>query len=146
MSTPITLTGRLAKDPEMRFSATGIAVANLTVVTSARKKINDEWQDTDTTFWSVATFKQLAENVGESLRKGDAVIVTGKMKSRKFQDKDGNNRTAWEVTADHVGADLARATASIVRVSRSQPSAPVDDGTLADPWTQPFANDADIPF
>ena len=146
MSTPITLTGRLAKDPEMRFSATGIAVANLTVVTSARKKINDEWQDTDTTFWSVATFKQLAENVGESLRKGDAVIVTGKMKSRKFQDKDGTNRVAWEVTADHVGADLSRATASIVRISRSQPSAPVDDGTLADPWTQPFTNDSDIPF
>lgn len=147
MTAPITLTGRLTKDPELRFSATGMAVANMSVVTSRRAKVNDEWTDLDVTYWSVAAFKQLAENVGESLRKGDAVIVTGKMKSRQYDDREGNKRTVWEVTADHVGADLSRATANITRVSRTQPAAPLNNGAQADPWSQPLVDDTtDIPF
>lgn len=131
MSAPITLTGRLVADPEIKFGASGMPIANMRVVTSGRRKTDAGWEDTDTTFWGVTAFRQLAENVAESLTKGDQVIVTGKVKSREWQDNDGNKRTSWEVTADHVGPDLSRATAKVQRVQRDKPAAPASD----DPWS-----------
>lgn len=131
MSAPITLTGRLVTDPEIKFGASGMPIANLRVVTSGRRKTDAGWEDTDTTFWGVTAFRQLAENVAESLTKGDQVIVTGKVKSREWQDNDGNKRTSWEVTADHVGPDLSRATAKVQRAQRDKPAAPAND----DPWS-----------
>ena len=131
MSAGITLTGRLVADPEVKFGASGVAIANLRVVTSGRRKTDAGWEDTDTTFWSVTAFRQLAENVAESLFKGDLVIVTGKVKSREWQDNEGNKRVSWEVTADHVGPDLSRATAKVQRVQRDKPAAPSND----DPWS-----------
>jgi len=85
MSAPITLTGRVVADPELKFGQSGNAVLNLRVVTSARRKTDEGWQDVDTTFWRVAAFRQLAENAAESLSKGDGVIVVGKVKSREWQ-------------------------------------------------------------
>jgi single-strand DNA-binding protein len=80
MSTPVTLTGRLTADPEMRYSAKGSPVARFTVVTSRRVRDNGtgEWSDTDTSFWDCVAFGQLAENCAESLVKGTAVLVTGR--------------------------------------------------------------------
>jgi len=131
MSAQITLTGRLVADPELKFGQNGNAVVNLRVVTSGRRKTDEGWQDVDTTFWSVAAFRQLAENCAESLNKGDLVVVTGKVKSREWQDKEGNKRVSWEVAADHVAVDLVRNTASSSRVDRK--SEPVAD----DPWSKP---------
>lgn len=128
MSAGITLTGRLVADPELKFGANGNAVVNLRVVTSGRRKTDEGWQDVDTTFWSVSAFRQLAENVAESLSKGDLVVVTGKAKSREWQDKEGNKRVSWEVVADHVAADLVRSQVAVRRVERSAPA--VDD-----PWS-----------
>lgn len=145
MSAPITLTGRLTKDPECRYSATGMAVANFTVVTSRRTKVDDKWTDVDVTYWTVSAFRQLAENVRDSLHKGDAVVVVGKMKSRKYEAKDGTNRTVWEVNADHVAADLVKNSVTINGVQRSSADAPSEP----DPWssTNPFVpDDAEIPF
>lgn len=150
MSSPITLTGRLAKDPELRFAATGNAVASFTVVTSGRKfdKDTNKWVDIDVTYWNVSAFKQMAENVVESMRKGDRIIVTGKMKSRKYEDKEGNNRTVWEVAADHVGVDLFQVSATVNRVDRGMPQPPADNGAQPDPWSTPFVPDdtGEIPF
>lgn len=145
MSAPITLTGRLTKDPECRYSATGMAVANFTVVTSRRTKVDDKWTDVDVTYWTVSAFRQLAENVRDSLHKGDAVVVVGKMKSRKYEAKDGTNRTVWEVNADHVAADLVKNSVTINGVQRSNAS---DAPAEPDPWsTNPFVpDDAEIPF
>lgn len=138
MSVPITLTGRVVADPELKFSATGLAVLNLRVVTSGRRKTDAGWEDVDTTFWSVSAFRQLAENCAESLAKGDLVLVTGKAKSREWTDKEGGKRLSWEVAADHIGVDLVRNIAKVTRVARE----PVSD----DSWeTPPFAPDEDKP-
>lgn len=145
MSASITLVGRLVADPELRFSASGLPVASLRVVTSGRKfdKESGKWTDVDTTFWSVSAFRGLAENVSESLHKGDEVIVTGKVKSREYEDKEGGKRTVFEVTADHVGPDFNRANGKVNRVTRDKPKAASDD-----PWSAPaFAPDNEVaPF
>lgn len=120
MSTNITLTGRLVADPELKFGASGIAILKARVVTSGRKKTDDGWQDVDTTFWSVTAFRQLAENVAESLRKGDEVIVVGKVKAREYETPEGEKRSVTEITADAFGPNLRAATATTKRISRSQ--------------------------
>ena len=89
MSASITLVGRLVADPEIKFGGSGIAILKARVVTSGRKKTDDGWQDIDTTFWSVSAFRQLAENVAESLQKGDEVIVVGKVKVREYETPEG---------------------------------------------------------
>ena len=129
MSAGITLTGRVVADPELRFGANGNAVLNLRVVTAGRRKTDDGWVDVDTTFWSVSAFRQLAENAAESLSKGDLVIVTGKAKSRDWEDKEGNKRTSWEVSADHIGVDLVRTTTKTNQVARSSTA---DDAWVSD--------------
>ena len=139
MSAQITLTGRLVADPDLKFGQNGNAVVNLRVVTSGRRKTDEGWQDVDTTFWSVAAFRQLAENCAESLSKGDLVVVTGKVKSREWQDKEGMKRVSWEVAADHVAVDLVRNAASLNRVERKTES--------DDPWSKPFIPvDENAPF
>lgn len=132
MSAGITLTGGVVADPELKFGATGLAILNMRVATSQRRfnKATSTWEDHDQTYWTVSAFNALAENAAESLRKGDRVIVVGKMKSRQWIDRDNNKRTAWEVTADHIGADLTRATASLTRIKRDKPTEPVED-----PWS-----------
>jgi single-strand DNA-binding protein len=132
MSAVVTLTGRLVSDPDLKFTAKGDPICGLVVVTSGRRynKEENKWYDVDTTYWTVAAWRQLGENVAESLSKGDQVVVVGKLKSRNWEDKDGNKRVAWEVDAQHVAADLSRATAKIQRVSRAAASAPADD-----PWS-----------
>ena len=139
MSAPLTIVGRLVADPELRFAQSGVAVTNLRVVTSQRRKVGEEWQDVDTTFWSVTCFKQLAENVAESLKKGDAVVIPGRVRSREYETKEGEKRTVWEVTADTVAVDLARATARPSKVSRGPSVAAVD------PWAKP-SQDEIAPF
>ena len=143
MSASVTLTGGVVADPELKFSAKGMAVLNLRVATSRRTKDGDNWVDVDQTFWRVSAFRQLAENAAESLSKGDRVIVVGKIKSRDWDDKDGNKRTVFEVTADHIGPDLKNATAKPNRVAREKPAAPAED----DPWSKPFmSDDSPAPF
>ena len=141
MSAGITLTGGVVADPQLKFSAKGMAVLNLRVATSRRTKTDDGWVDVDQTFWRVSAFRQLAENAAESLSKGDRVIIVGKVKSREWQDYDGNKQVSWEVTADHIGPDLMRATAKPNRVGRDNPAAGDD------PWSQPFMpDDSPAPF
>jgi len=122
VSTNITLTGRLVTDPELKFGASGIPILKARVVTSGRKKTDEGWQDVDTTFWSVSAFRQLAENVAESLSKGDEVIVVGKVKAREYQTPEGEKRSITEITADAFGPNLRSATAKTNRISRTQAS------------------------
>lgn len=137
MSTPVTLRGRLTRDPEIRFSAKGNPVANFSVVTSRRWK-NDqtsEWEDRDTTFWDCIAFGQLAENIGESLTKGTAVVVTGNAFQEEWEDKSGNKRRSLKVTADDVAPSLRTASAKIAKAERrsaQDTSKPAGD----DPWAR----------
>jgi len=135
MSAPITLTGRLVADPEIKFGASGMPIASLRVVTSGRRKTDAGWEDTDTTFWSVTAFRQLAENVAESLVKGDQVIVTGKVKSREWQDNDGNKRTAFlaayvflKINGHHLAASEVEAVQMMVDLA----SGTIDEAAFAD--------------
>lgn len=100
------LVGRLASDPELRFTNNGTPVASLTIVTSRRTMENDKWVDKDTTFWRCSAFGQFAERICENLYKGDAVIAYGQASANKWTDKEGNKRERTEVRLDACGLDL----------------------------------------
>lgn len=120
MSTPITVIGNLTNDPELRFTASGHAVTSFTVAMSDRRfdKATNEWVDTDPVFWRCSVWRQYAENVAESLTKGTRVIVTGKVKQREYETREGEKRTVMEVEVDDVGPALRFATARVTRVAR----------------------------
>jgi single-strand DNA-binding protein len=125
MSIPVNLTGRLTADPELRYAPTGTAVARFTVVTSRRVRDQQtgEWSDADTSYWDCVAFKQMAENVAESLTRGAAVMVTGKMAQRNWEDKEGQARKSFEVTVDEIGPSLRWVSAKLNRTSRDRPDA-----------------------
>ncbi len=144
MSAPITLTGRLGADPEIRFGASGIAILKLRVVTSRRYKDQEtgKWEDADTTWWSVTAFRQIAENAAESLSKGDEVIVVGKVKQRQYETSEGEKRTVTEVTADQIGPNLRGATVKVNRIQRSEGGGRAEYEQAKqqledDPWAMP---------
>lgn len=134
MSTPVTLRGRLTRDPEMRYSAAGKPVAKFAVVTSRRVKDQQtgEWSDADTTFWDCVAFGQLAENVAESLEKGTAVVVQGNAAQEEWETKEGEKRKSMKVIAEDVAPSLRFCSAKIVRAARSEGSA--KPAGTEDPW------------
>lgn len=134
MSAPVTLKGRLTRDPELKFSQNGKPVARFSVVTSRRVK-NDqtgEWEDRDTTFWDCVAFGQLAENAVESLVKGTAVIVSGSAASEEWVTRDGEKRKSMKVMADDVAPSLRWASAKIQKAERGKPAAAQPQ---EDPWS-----------
>lgn len=141
-TTPITVTGNLAYDPELRYTQQGKPVTNLTVMTSRRVQQGDEWVDADTTPWRVTAWDQMAENVAEALRKGDPVIVVG-FPAEKSWEKDGQTYRRIEVTARNIGYDLR---------NRALPTLEGDGGGQSTqsvpvaPSTVPPLRDEDVPF
>lgn len=115
--TMITVVGNLTGDPELRFTPGGAAVANFTIASTPRTydKQAQQWVDGEALFVRCSVWRDYAENVAESLKKGTRVIATGKLRARSYQDRDGNNRTAWEMEVDEVGPALRYATAQPVR-------------------------------
>lgn len=124
MTTPITIVGNLTKDPELRFTPSGAAVCNITVAVGERIKnqATNEWEDGDSTFYEVAVWNGTAENVAESLERGMRVIVSGGLKGRKWEGKDGAKGTSLDITVGNdgaVGPDLKWATAKVTRATKS---------------------------
>lgn len=119
--TNITLVGNLTDDPELKFTPSGAAVANFTVASTPRTfdKQSNEWRDGDALFIRCAAWRQLAENVAESLQKGQQVIVTGALKVRNYERQDGSKGTSVEMNVDEIGPSLRFATAKVTRVNRS---------------------------
>lgn len=117
--TTITLVGNLTRDPELRFTPSGAAVADFTVASTSRTfdRQTNEWKDGDTLFIRCSAWRQLAENVAGSLTKGTRVIVTGALKVREYERNDGGRGTSVEMTVDEVGPSLRNATASVTRTS-----------------------------
>jgi single-strand DNA-binding protein len=131
MSTPVNLRGRLTRDPELRYSAAGKAVAKFSVVTSRRYKDDSgNWVDKDTTFWDCVAFGQLAENIAESLPKGTAVILAGNAAQEEWTTKEGDKRRSIKVMVDDVAPSLRWASAKVGKSERTAPAAPAAD----DPW------------
>jgi single-strand DNA-binding protein len=118
---PITVVGNLTADPELRFTPSGAAVANFTVASTNRilDKQTNEWKDGDTAFIRCSVWRQYAENVAESLTKGTRVVVTGRLKVRQYETREGGKGTSVECDVDEVGPALRYATAKVNRISRS---------------------------
>jgi len=145
MSTPLTICGRLGADPELTFAPSGIAIAKMRVVTDRRTMDGEEWKSVDTSWHQVTAFKECAEAVAEDLRKGDLVIVVGTLKQREYETKEGEKRSVWEVTANHVGRDLSRRRKGD-GPSANQPFDRTNTSLPGDPWaTTPPVNATDEP-
>ncbi|ADB35988.1 single-strand binding protein [Kribbella flavida DSM 17836] len=121
--TVVTLVGNLVDDPELRFTPSGAAVANFRIASTPRTydRQSGEWKDGESLFLSCAVWRQAAENVAESLQRGMRVIVQGRLKSRTYDDREGNKRTVFEIDVDEVGPSLRSATAKVTRTMRSGP-------------------------
>ena len=119
--TVITVVGKLTDDPELRFTSSGIAVANFTVASTPRSfdKQSGEWKDGDALFLRCSIWRQVAENVAESLQKGARVVVQGRPKQRSYETREGEKRTVYELDVDEVGPSLRYATAKVTKVTRS---------------------------
>ena len=119
--TTITIIGNITDDPELRFTPNGAAVANFTVASTPRflDKTTNEWKDGDALFLRCSIWRQAAENVAESLTRGTRVIVSGRLKQRSYETKEGEKRTVYEVEVDEIGPSLKYATAKVNKIQRS---------------------------
>jgi single-strand DNA-binding protein len=119
--TTITVIGNLTNDPELRFTPSGQAVANFTIASTPRTfdRQSNEWKDGETLFLRASVWKEAAENVAESLTKGMRVIVSGRLKSRSYETKEGEKRTVIELEVDEIGPSLRYAQAKVNRVARA---------------------------
>ena len=119
--TTITVVGNLTADPELRFTPSGAAVANFTVASTPRifDRQTREWKDGEALFLRCNIWREAAENVAESLTRGSRVIVTGRLKQRSFETREGEKRTVVEVEVDEIGPSLRYATAKVNKASRS---------------------------
>lgn len=111
----MTVVGNLAGDPELRFTQNGHAVANFTIAQTPRTRDqqSNEWVDDETLWVRCSVWREYAENVAESLQKGARVVAHGRLKARSFEDKQGNQRTNWEMDVDEIGPSLRWATAVV---------------------------------
>jgi single-strand DNA-binding protein len=118
--TIITVVGNLTADPELRFTPSGAAVANFTVASTPRQldKQTNEWKDGEALFLRCNIWRQAAENVAESLTRGARVVVTGRLKQRSYETKEGEKRTVFELEVDEIGPSLRYATAKVNKASR----------------------------
>src|SRR3984885_14823179 len=119
--TQITVIGNLVDDPQLRYTPTGQAVANFRVASTPRfmDRQTNEWKDGDSLFLSCNVWRQAAENVAESLQRGMRVIVSGRLRQRSYETKEGEKRTVYEVEVDDVGPSLRNASAKVTRAQRS---------------------------
>ena len=134
--TPITVVGNLTADPELRFTPSGAAVANFTVASTPRtfdRQTND-WKDQETLFLNCSVWRQAAENAAESLTRGMRVIVSGRLKARSYETREGEKRTVFEIDVEEVGPSLKMATAKVQKTSRSGGGQGFASGGGDDPW------------
>ena len=115
----VTLVGNITDDPELRFTPSGLPVANFTVAVNRRVPKDGGWEDKLEGFFRCSCWRDMAENVAESLQKGSRVMVVGRLQQRSWEDQDGNKRSTIEVQVDEVGPSLRWATARPERSQRS---------------------------
>ena len=117
----ITVVGNLTEDPELRFTPSGAAVAKFRVASTPRflDRQTNEWKDGEPLFLQCNAWRQMAENVAESLQRGARVVVTGRLRQRSYETREGEKRTVFELEVDEVGPSLKYATAKVQKMSRS---------------------------
>jgi single-strand DNA-binding protein len=175
--TIITVVGNLTSDPELRYTQNGLAVANFTIASTPRNfdRASNDWKDGDALFLRASVWREFAEHVAGSLTKGSRVIVTGRLKQRSYETKEGEKRTSMELEVDEIGPSLRYATAQVTRAAGGSgagggggnrggggggqvsqgggdepwaPSAPAaaPAGGGADVWNTPGSYDDETPF
>jgi single-strand DNA-binding protein len=145
--TTITVIGNLTNDPELRFTPSGSAVANFTVASTPRTfdRNSNEWKDGESLFLRCSVWRETAENVAESLTKGMRVILSGDLKQRSYETKEGEKRTVIELEVQEIGPSLKYANAKVNRTQRSgdggatKPAAYAGNAPQQDPWAAPQA-------
>jgi single-strand DNA-binding protein len=147
--TQITIVGNLVDDPQLRYTPTGNAVANFRIASTPRfmDRATNEWKDGDSLFLTCNVWRQPAENVAESLQRGMRVIVSGRLRQRSYETKEGEKRTVYEVEVDEVGPSLRNASAKVTKAARRGAAQPAG-AAAGDPWADGAAADgpADPPF
>ena len=159
--TQITIAGNLVDDPELRFTPSGQPVAKFRVASTPRflDKNTNEWKDGDSLFLTCNVWRQAAENVAESLTRGTRVIVSGRLRQRSYETKEGEKRTVYEVEVDDVGPSLRNASAKVNKMARNGSGGPGgpggggggrssgggQGGGDSDPWASDSGNFSDEP-
>src|SRR5215471_3302217 len=117
----ITVIGNLTDDPELRFTPSGAAVAKFRIASTPRvlDRQTNEWKDGEPLFLTCNIWRQAAENVAESLQRGTRVIVSGRLRQRSYETREGEKRTVYEIEVDDVGPSLRNASAKVTKSSRS---------------------------
>jgi single-strand DNA-binding protein len=144
----ITVIGNLTDDPELRFTPSGAAVAKFRVASTPRflDRQTNEWKDGEPLFLSCNVWRQAAENVAESLQRGARVIVSGRLRQRSYETREGEKRTVMELEVDEIGPSLRYATAKVQKMSRSSQggfgSGGGNSGGAATPADDPWASAA----
>lgn len=129
MSNNVTVIGNLTADPELRFTASGVAMVNISVADSRRyQDRNGDWQE-ETSFFRGTCWRELAENVAESLTKGSRVVISARLKQRTWETKEGEKRNVVELDIQDIGPSLRWATATVTRTPRSEDGGSYGGGT-----------------
>lgn len=138
MTTPVTVCGNLTAAPELRFTASGKAVATFSVAVNRRRydEAKKEWVDGDADFVRCVAWEGLGENLANSCDKGDRLVVTGDLRQRRWEAEDGTARSTFEVTATEVGASMRWATVAVTKATRRRPDEP--PASAYDPSEEPF--------
>ncbi|MBA3369238.1 MAG: single-stranded DNA-binding protein [Geodermatophilaceae bacterium] len=146
----ITVFGNLTKDPVLKYVPTGKAVINFSVACNHgwRDRESQTWVEGEASFFKVECWDALAENIAESFRKGDPLIVVGRMSCRKYE-QEGQTRESWEIRADTVGPDMRKRSASLRRVLRNnhgtEPARDSDGSpSVADPDEESALDDSSL--
>ncbi len=131
----ITVVGNLTADPELRYTQNGLAVANFTIAQTPRTfdRASNEWKDGEAVFLRSSIWRDGAEHVAASLKKGMRVVATGELKQRSYETKEGEKRTSIELEVDEIGASLRYATAVVTRAASKTPEAAPGE----DVWNTP---------
>lgn len=138
----ITVVGNATADAELRFLPSGVAVANFTVACTPRNKVGDnQWEDGETVFYRCTVWRDMAENVAESVKRGMRLVVTGRFKVRGYE-KDGQQRQSLEIDVDEVGAAMRYASVSAVKAERQ---AAGQAPPAHDPWATPAPQQQQAP-
>ncbi len=144
--TIITAVGNLTADVDLRYTQAGVPVANFTIASTPRHfdKQRGEWVDDPALFLRATVWRELAEHVAGSLSKGSRVIVQGALQQRSYRDREGNNRTAFELEVHEIGPSLRYATADVTRVQRADAAPRPEPGE--DAWATPGLSYGEEPF
>jgi single-strand DNA-binding protein len=132
--TPLTVVGNLVDDPNLRFTPSGQAVCSFRVASTSRRfnRSTNDWENADALYLTCNLWRQAAENVAESLQRGNRVIVVGRLRQRRYETREGDKRTVYELEADDVAPTLRTATAKVTKTKRH--GAGYSGTPAPDPW------------